>query len=511
MSKGFTWPYRMNPGSQTILAKMMSPSQKRYNRIGFGGPKGGGKSFGARAIAFTLCWELPIVVCIVRSRLNTLKKNHIRPAKTELKQFIDAGYVTYNDTDKMFTTPSGGGVMFMHCEREDDVDNFDGIAADIYIFEEAGHFTETMMKGIYKNNRPSEIAIHGKASYPPRVLFTFNWGGKGHSVLRRWFWDKAYEAGENASRFFFIFAPLDQNKALETADPNYRATLEELPPQLRQAYLDGDPDAFAGTVFTILRNVHEVDPTELLQPYGGKIPQHWQIVGSLDAATGGTCSFGMYAITPEGKKYKFYNYYVKGANPKVHVRDIVNVIDSKDSPFYQWTQGRRPEYIVSDAFAFQKKDKYAMNSHEFTWSDLFMDEDLYLYRVKYNRVPAIMAMHTALHFEFDGGDLTLEPDLQFFEGTCEPTIKELQAIGPDPNNPEDIAHAPGDKDDAIDETKNLIMTAGSPPHPEHVKEKAEAGRDYNRAEEEYGARGSDGNKKSTLDNCMGGGVLSNMM
>lgn len=496
----FEWPYKMQPGSQQLAAKIMSP-QSSYKRIGFGGPKGGGKSFFARGFAFTITYQLSIVVLLIRSRLKVLKRNHINPAKNELREFMEAGLLNYNDTDKAFTwAHTGGQVLLAHAERESDVEQFDGIAADVYMFEEAGHFSQSMLKGIYKNNRSSDLAINRKSNYKPKTLFTFNWGGRGHSFLRRVFWDRQFEEKENPDDWFFIFAPLDQNAALKKFDPGYRQTLEELPKQLREAYLKGDPDAFVGSMFTIIKQIHEVDPVELLEPYDGKIPDHWELVGSLDAATGGTTSFGLYALTPMGKRYKIYNYYVGQKNPNVHVDNICELIESKHSPIYQWTEGRKPDYIVSDPHAFAKKEKYAISSNNYTWKDLFEKRGYWLYRVKYNRITSITALQTALHFEYENGDITHEPDLQFFKGMCDPTIKELNEIMRDTNNPEDNSHGPDDADDAIDETKNFIMTAASPPPLDEIalqQERVQYG-----AKQEQGWDRSESRELQTLESEM---------
>lgn len=471
------WPYRLQEhpddptrlGSQQIMGKAMAPEGK-WRRIGFGGPKGGGKSYGARAVAFGLTYRLPIVIVIVRSRLTTLKRNHILPAKNELRDFLDREIIKYSEQDKIFYMPSGGMVMFMHCSRPADVDQFDGVSADVYVFEEAGHFTEEMMKGIYKNNRPSDVAINRNANYMPRVLFTFNWGGPGHAPLRRWFWDKDYEENERKEDYLFIFAPLDQNRALLDKDPTYKQTLLELPPQLREAYLHGDPDAFVGTMFTVVNEIHEVDPIELLEPYNDgrdpkdyMIPDHWRLIGSLDAGVGAPCSFGLYAVTPKGQKYKLMQYYGEpppGGSIKAptHVDTIIDKINA-----CRWTGGRHPEFIVSDGYAFQKHNQMDIEGGDITWEDLFAQHRLPLYEVKYNRITAIMGLHTALHFEYNDTHTELEvvPALQFFAGECKATFEELRAAERNENDPELIANDA--KDHAIDETKNLLLCAENPP------------------------------------------------
>ena len=473
------WPYRLQQhpedpsklGSQQILGKAMAPGGK-WRRIGFGGPKGGGKSYGARAVAFGLTYRIPIVVVIVRSRLTTLKRNHIIPAKNELRDFLDRGIIEYNSQDKIFYMPSGGMTMFMHCARPADVDQFDGVSADVFVFEEAGHFTKEMMKGIYKNNRPSDVAINRNADYMPRVLFTFNWGGPGHNPLRRWFWDKQYGENERPEDYLFIFAPLDQNRALLDKDPTYKQTLLELPPQLREAYLHGDPDAFVGTMFTVVNEIHEVDPYELLEPYNeGKdpseyqIPHWWRLMASLDAGVGAPCSFGLYAVTPKGKKFKIMQYYGDPGDQgsikaPTHVDTIMDKIEA-----CQWTGGRHPDFIVADTYAFQKHNAMDIEGGDITWEDLFAQPQygIPLYQVKYNRITAIMGLHTALHFEYNESntELEVEPMLQFFKGECSATIEELRAAERSEHDPELIAK--DSVDHAIDETKNFLLCAENPP------------------------------------------------
>lgn len=496
------WPYRLQAhpddpgrlGSQQILGKAMAP-ESPWTRIGFGGPKGGGKSYGARAVSFGLTYRIPIVITLVRSRLTTLKRNHILPAKNELRDFLDRGIIEYKEQDKIFHMPSGGLVQFMHCARPADVEQFDGVASDVYIFEEAGHFTEEMMKGIYKNCRSSDIAVNRNATYKPRVLFTFNWGGPGHAPLRRWFWDKDFYDNENPSEYFFIFAPLSQNRALLDKDPGYVNTLKELPEQLREAYLLGDPDAFVGTMFTVIPAIHEVDPIEILAPYNQFldpsdyiIPDHWRLIGSLDAGVGAPCSFGLYAITPEGQKYKIMQYYGdpgpgKSIRAPTHIETIVDKIEA-----CRWTGGRVPEFIVSDTYAFQKHNQMDIEAADITWEDLFAQNGLPLHEVKFNRITAIMGVHTALHFEYNDSNTELEvkPKLQFFEGECQATLEELRAAERNENNPELLSEK--SVDHAFDETKNFLLCAENPPNFVSVKpvkkksKKADYGSGQNRFE-----------------------------
>lgn len=484
-SVNLEWPYRMQDhptdptilGTQQLLERLLAPSAKK-TMIGFGGPKGGGKSYAARGLSLTLAYNYPIVIVLIRSRLNTLKKNHILPAKNELREWLDEGIIKYNDKDKIFYMPSGGMVQFAHCTNESDVEQFDGVAADLYIFEEAGHYNKTMIDGIIKNNRSSDIAINRGAGYYPKSLFTFNWGGPGHSLLRRWFWDKIYQENEDPKEFFFIFASLDQNQALLKANPNYVKKLQSLPKNLREAYLTGDPDSMVGTVFMIIPWVHNVQVADIMErdQSDGRyyVPAGWRIVGSLDVGIGHPCSFGLYAITPDGDLFKLFTYYydpgrnngVKRSAPE-HVRMIMERIDN-----FEFTRGLRPEFIVSDSYAFQVHNQMMVQAGDITWEDLFAAAEyrVPLHQVKYRRFTALMGLHTALHFDLDENneEVWVKPKLRFLDGYNDATIDELNAVQADKNNPEELD--PNSVDHAIDETKNMVLCAESPPNYVPVKE-----------------------------------------
>lgn len=475
-SVNLEWPYRMQDhptdpdqlGTQQMLERLLAPTAKK-TMIGFGGPKGGGKSYAARGLALTLAYNYPIVIVLIRSRLKTLVRNHILPAKNELREWLEEGILRYNDKDKIFYMPGGGMVQFAHCTNESDIDQFDGVAADLYIFEEAGHFNKTMIDGIIKNNRASDIAINRGALYLPKSLFTFNWGGPGHSTLRRWFWDKIYDENEDPDEFFFIFASLDQNQALLSVNPQYKKRLMALPKNLREAYLTGDPDAMVGTVFMIVPKYHNVKSYEIFEKDESDnryyAPEEWRIVASLDAGRGAPCSFGLYAITPDKDLYKLFTYYYDPrANsgvkrtPQEHIKAIMERIDN-----FEYTRGMRPEFIVADSYAFQVHNQMEIQAGDVTWEDLFAKHDIPLYEVKYRRLTALMGLHVALHFELDdqNEELFIKPKLQFLDGYNDATIDELNAVQASRDNPEDID--PNSVDHAIDETKNMVLCAESPP------------------------------------------------
>jgi hypothetical protein len=513
------WPYFPQKGAQFEAWNLLGSGDKKY--IGFGGPRGGGKSYGMRSFFATVCSRMPMEAIIVREELEDLKKNHIEPMKQELKDFLDRKIIVYNTQDKVFRFPNGSKLSFMYCKRDADLNRFQGLSIDLLGIEEAGHFTEHRISYMISSVRSSPTALKHGTRFDPKVFFTFNWGGVGHKYLRRVFWDGQYvqhvnkpadptvfKEGEKRKNFHFIFAPYSQNKKLQEADPDYQDRLRLLSPKLQKAYIAGDPDAFTGTFFNIVKDVHECNPFE--------IPENWNLFGALDPGTADWCSFGVYAKAPDGRMFKIYNYYEKDKNPRQHARDIADLVFNNPA-VTRWTDGRKPSYIVAGRDAFARQSKRQINAHEYTWEDVFRDEaGLNLVPANTQRVQGANAMLDVLAFEYDytqaneqtktalsetGRQVTPEekaieeaegifldnddlldigeieesiwiekqddytvqlPILRFFRDACKPTLDELISLEHKETNVEDIKEGDGIADHAYDETRYAIMSAYTP-------------------------------------------------
>lgn len=474
MADEVRWPYYPQPGSQTEMWKALHPDAD-WKYVGFGGPRGGGKSYGMRSWFATLCSQMPLYCVIVRQELEDLKRNHIEPMKQELKEFIDRKIIKYNTQNKEFIFPNGSKLGFMYCKTDADLNRFQGLGIDLLGLEEAGQLTKEQIAYMISSVRASPIANDAGSKYPPRVLFTFNWGGPGHKYLRRIFWDAQpqphigkekdysyYRENENPEDYKFIFAPFDQNKKLQEADPEYQNKLRLLSDKLQKAYIDGDPDAFTGTFFNVAKYVHEVHPFE--------IPSSWSLFGALDPGTASYCSFGLYAKSPDGQIVKIYNYYVDKKTPVQHARAIKELL-TYDERVVKYTGGRLPSYVVAGKDAFAKQNRFSIHAHEYTWADVFRDEaGLYLIPCNNARVPGATALLQVLSFEFDyeAKDKTDEerileyPTLRFFKGQCDDTIEELIALQHAEKNPDDVEQGLGIEDHAYDETRYAIMSAVRP-------------------------------------------------
>ncbi len=267
-------------------------SLHEFDVTGYGGAKGGGKSAGARLIGLLGTLETPgMVTGLFRRSFVELKDNHLGPL---FRQFPELrGY--YNSTDHEIRIPSlESSFKFRYCENMSDVDRQAGREYHRLLIEEAGDWQWQMILGLIRNcNRSSVPGIR------PSTGLAFNWGGIGHSNLKRVFIDKRLHENEKELSFKFILAKVEDNPKLIENDPGYLRRLESEPnPQLRRAYRHGDPDIVAGQYFTDLsRDIHLVTPFE--------IPAHWQRFGSYDYGFGHPAVACWFAVDEDGCVYLY--------------------------------------------------------------------------------------------------------------------------------------------------------------------------------------------------------------
>lgn len=421
-------------------------------------------SYGLRSAFATILSEYPLEACIVRKTYTDLRENHVIPMRNELKDYIDRKIIKLNMGELAYIFPNGSRLQFQYCMRDADLDRFQGRSYDLMGIEEAGQFTEHQIVVMLAANRASPTAGKFNTIFPQKAALTFNWGGPGHRYLKRIAHDKIYlpEKGETADNFKSIIGMYEDNKIFQQLDPDYQKRLMRLPLQLQRAWIDGDPDAFTGTVFTIVDQAHEIDPNNLLRNHGGLIPVSWQLFGALDPGTSAPCSFGLYAKNPDGQIFKIFNYYERDRNPEQHSFAILDAIRS-----CKWTNGRLPSYIVSGSDAFNRKNKRDIYAHDVTWKDVFRERGLYLARTDTgsgSRRRGYHAMQMLLHYEYsvESNEFTKLPKLRFFRGACKSTLDELRELEGSEYDPEDVKQGPEVADHAYDETRYAIMGAATP-------------------------------------------------
>ena len=233
---------------KTLTFNPPSDKQKEFllantKHIGFGGARGGGKSWSVRTKAKLMALKYPkIKILIVRRTYPELLNNHINPLIEELN-----GVARYNKTEKEFRFPNGSSIRFGYCNNDKDLQQYQGAEYDVIFLDEATQLQEMWMKKI-------TACLRGVNSFPKRIYYTMNPGGQGHAYIKRIFIDKRYENNERAEDYTFIQSLVTDNKVLMETQPDYIAQLEALPPKLREAWLYGRWDIFEGQFFEDFRD-----------------------------------------------------------------------------------------------------------------------------------------------------------------------------------------------------------------------------------------------------------------
>lgn len=267
-----------HPG-RTVEIRLDQPKQEQMDKLvergratwlGYGGSKGGSKSYTCRNILLRRRFSYPGTVgTIVRRIYRDVKDNHIDPF------FLQYPFMRpwYNVADNEIRLPNSSILKFRYYETRADVENQGGNASMDALIDEAHQFSEEELNMLKGNVRWSKLG-----STTAKMLLTFNPGGIGGSFLKRVFYDKKYQGNEKPDDFEFLqafgwdniywaedalkedgiskktyyFDWTDEQrfKYFITRTP-YGRDLNSKPHALRIQWLLGDMSAFVGQYFDI--------------------------------------------------------------------------------------------------------------------------------------------------------------------------------------------------------------------------------------------------------------------
>ena len=424
-----------------ISIQAPNPKQKifledHHRHVGFGGARGGGKSWAVRAKAILLCLKHGgIKVMIVRKTYPELIANHVKPLKQMLYCGTDNAVASYNDAKKEIHFPNGSEILFRYCNSEKDVDRYQGTEVDVLFIDEATQFTEEVLKKLC-------ACVRGVNAYPKRVYYTCNPGGAGHGYIKRIFIDRKYEVGENPDDYNFTQSLVTDNVALQKADPEYVKMLESLPQKIREAWLNGRWDSFEGSFFGDFRTSPDpqkcmesgitVDEalaqrrwTHVIKPFD--IPRGWKIYRSYDFGYGKPASCGYWAVDYDDRAYRILELYFCTGQPNEGLRlspgeqfDRIKDFESG----HPWLKGKRIQGVADPAIW--------EGSHGISVAEEADKRGIWFVPGQHERINGWMQVHERFKFDEEG-----YPMMYIFEN-CKDTIRTLPLMMYDEHKTEDL-------------------------------------------------------------------------
>ncbi len=414
--------------------KSFFESEARF--VGYGGARGGGKSWAMRTKLVLICFRYPSLNCLLlRRTLPELKENHLVPLLSLLGECA-----VYKASERVFEFPNGSRLKLGYCDKEADIYKYQGQEFDVIGIEECTHFTWEQVRFLMTANRTS------KAGFKPRMYFTGNPGGVGHTWFRRLFVKRIYTAGERPEDYDFIPATVEDNKVLMERNPEYVSVLDALPEKLRQAHRYGNWDVFDGRFFEELRDIpeHYGDGryTHVISPF--MPPRDWQMFRSFDFGYAKPFSCGWWARDHDGRLYRILELYGCNGSPNEGVKWTPDRIFSEIRRIeseHPYLKGRTV-HGVADPSIWDSSRGEAIVATAAKHGVFFSPGDN-------KRIPGWMQVHYRLSFDENG-----YPLMYIFEG-CKAFRRTMPLLVFSSSDPEDLDT--NGEDHVADEVRYLCM------------------------------------------------------
>lgn len=417
--------------------------------VAYGGARGGGKSWAVRRKAMLLALYWPgIRLLLVRRTLPELRENHTLPLLAEL-----GDTARWKESEKAFLFQNGSRLVLGYCDSETDVNRYQGQEYDVIFLDEATQFTRYQFSTL-------TACIRGANSFPKRMYLTCNPGGVGHDWVKRLFIDRRYTATENPADYRFIPARVYDNTALISQDPGYVSMLENLPGDLRRAWLEGDWNAFAGQYF------REFSPgLHVCAPFA--VPAHWRSYITLDYGLDMLAAYRI-AVDEAGKAWVTAEVYRSGCIVSEAARLVRGLFAE-----------RPPDAVLAPPDLWNRRQESGKSV-----ADLFAEEGVLLTRTGNERIAGWLAVRERLAVKKDAQG---QPacGLCIFE-SCENLIRTLPALRYDPHRPNDAANEPHELTHAPDALRGFCswwVQAARPKTPRPVPWPEDLWEDYLHADE----------------------------
>ena len=417
------------------------PKQKIFmsrfeNEALYGGAAGGGKSDCAIAEALRQVHIPHYRGLILRKTYPQLSDLIDRSREIYLSAFPKA---KYNDTKHCWSFPSGAKIYFGAMQYTKDRTNYQGKRYDFIDFDELTQFTWDEYSYLFSRNRPGGP---GTRCY---IRAQANPGGIGHGWVKGRFvtaappmttiWEEREirhpdgKIQKNRRSRIFVPASVFDNKILMENNPEYTASLAQLPEADRNALLYGDWDSFSGQVFTEWRNnpdgYESRKGTHVINPF--RVPESWKIYRGFDFGYAKPFAVGWYAIDHDGRIYRIRELYGCTGTPNegvkwnpVEIARKIAEIEKEDVNL----KGKRITGIADPSIFDESRGE--------SIAEMMERERIYFERGDNTRIPGKMQLHNRLMFDDNG-----IPMFYVFS-TCKHFIRTFPELIYDQTDVEDI-------------------------------------------------------------------------
>lgn len=438
-----------------------TPKQRMFHEseadeILFGGAAGGGKSKAVVMDALMRCMAFPKThAYIFRRTYAELEDTIIREAQSSYPD----GLGNYVGNRHEWILPNGSVIHFRHCAHAQDRFTYKGAEIQWLYFDELTSFEQEVYDFIKTRLRAKK-----SLGIRPTIRSTSNPGDIGHAWVKKSFVDAAPHG--QIFKAVIVSSATGEKKvykkqyipALLTENPHigkdYLFQLESKPEALRNALLYGDWDAFEGQVFTEWLNKPENymsrKNTHVIEPFA--IPLSWPRYMSFDHGYSKPFSVGWWAIDPEGRAYRYREWY--GCEPgrpntgiRITPRQIVEGILARETD--ERENNIRIDRIADPAiFDRSRGDSVAQLMEPRSMASGTVS-GIYFRPGENNRMSGKMEMHERLRLDDSG-----RPMLYVFT-TCEDFIRTIPALPYSLTKVEDVDSDA--EDHCYDEARYFLM------------------------------------------------------
>ncbi len=414
--------------------KKFFESRKRF--IGYGGARGGGKSWALRTKLILMAFNYPgLKLLLLRKTLPELRENHLLPMLSMLN-----GIAKYKKDERAFLFPNGSRIRLGYCDSENDIYQYQGQEYDVIGIEECTHFTWMQIQFLMTCNRTT------RSDFKPRMYFTGNPGGVGHNWFKRLFVKGEYMTGEDPDDYDYIPATVDDNTVLMKTNPEYVKVLEALPEKLKQAHRFGNWDIFDGQFFDEFRDLkeHYRDGvgTHIIEPF--EIPPDWNIYRSFDFGYAKPFSCAWWAVDYDGRLYRILEFYGCTKTPNEGVKYPPDKIFSEIARIegeHRWLKGKSIIGVADPSIWDASRGEAIIEAA--------VRHGIYFNKGDNKRIPGWMQVHYRLSFDEDG------LPMMYVFNTCKGFIRTIPELKFSNTSPEDLDT--DGEDHIADEVRYMCM------------------------------------------------------